>query len=614
MPSKAARRSIWILAGFAVVLLAIVALIPFVASTQIVRNRIAHELSDWSGYRVVLRGPPRIHVWPSFEAVLQDVAFLEWGGTDSAPIFQSDRIEIELSAIAALRGDVAFSEVSVLRPVLHLASSAEGLVMPAAPGGSRLVRAIDTARTIVDANPAQPDWSLMPADPFGIIDFTDGRVFVAEKDGEREVVSSLSGRASWPALNRAGSLSVKAIWRGEPIALDISAQQPLALFAGGNSRLTASLNSPPFVGRYDGLATLSKSGFFDGAVKLSSPSLRRALEWSRTEIQPGAAVGTASIGGRLIGDLQRVKIENAQLVLGGHPGNGVLEFSRSGRLPAVSGTLAFDSFDIYSFMSAFMRLPGDGAKWSDPMDTAFTRQLNLDLRLSAGKAVAGPISMTEVAATVQVKDGLAAFDISDATVFGGTLQAGIRINDRGQSGGTEIRLLASDVDLQGLGAAVKASAPLPKAKGTMSLTLQGPVSRWDMLQDNLSGTVSLKLGPGSLAAVDLAAFVKRTKEGGFFPLEDIPAGVVAFEAADFRASVADGIARLDVAKAALADRTISFTGIIPYVGRGLALSGVVAPKEGVTASVSDNPASAFFVGGSWSAPFISPIMQTFPLE
>ena len=561
-----------------------VSAIPFVASTQIVRNRISHELSEWSGYRVVLRGAPRIQVWPAFEAHLQDVAFLEWGATDAPPILQADRIEIDLSAIAALRGDIAFSDISVLRPVLRVRSSPDGMMLPAAPGGSRMVRAIDTARALVDANPAQPDVSLMPSDTFGTIEFADGRVLLVEVEGEREIISSITGRAAWPALNRSGTLVANAVWRGEPLTVDISAQQPLALFAGGNSRITASLTSAPLTGSFEGLATLSKSGFVDGTVKLTSPSLRRALEWSKTDIQPGAAVGSASISGRLIGDSLRMKIEDAQLAFGGHPGNGLLEFSLANGIPAVSGTLAFQSFDAYSFISAFTRLPS---------------------------AVVGPLTMTDVAATAQVKDGLAAFDISDATVFGGTLQTGFRVDTRSDHNGTELRMLASDINMQGAAGAMGSKLPMPKGKGTLSIALKGPKSRWDQLAQTLSGTISLKFGPGSLQGLDLAAFVARAEKGGFFALNEVPTGVIPFESAEFRAAVSEGMARLELAKATLPEKTVSFTGIIPYVGHGLALSGLISSRE--SAAPKQAPAS-FFVGGSWDAPFVSPIMRTMPIE
>ena len=72
----------------ALVLLGLFALaaLPWIASTQIVRDRIAYELGLWSGYRVSLGAAPVLDVWPGFKATLENVAFHDWADdwTDSS--------------------------------------------------------------------------------------------------------------------------------------------------------------------------------------------------------------------------------------------------------------------------------------------------------------------------------------------------------------------------------------------------------------------------------------------------------------------------------------------------------------------------------------------------
>ena len=106
MPLITVRRTIWaaVLAVFAAVLLA--AALPLIASTQIVRNRITQEMGSWSGYRVILGQAPEIRVWPNFHATLADVTLAEWGTDGRSPVIRAERVEIDLSAIAALRGEV----------------------------------------------------------------------------------------------------------------------------------------------------------------------------------------------------------------------------------------------------------------------------------------------------------------------------------------------------------------------------------------------------------------------------------------------------------------------------------------------------------------------------
>jgi AsmA protein len=619
MPSKTAKRTIWIIAGLAIFALVFIASIPYIASTQIVRNRIASELSAWSGYRVVLSGTPRIHVWPTFHAELADVSLQHWGAPDAPPVLRSERIDIELSAIAALRGEVSFTKVALLRPVLRVTNQDGAIPFPVPPRGGRMLRAIEAARIVVDDNPAQPDPSRMPSDSLGSLDFVDGRVLRVDAAGEHEILSSITGRSSWSTLDRPAVLSLKAIWRGESIAVDASSQQPLALLAGGNSRISISLASSPLTGSFEGLATLSRRGFLDGVGKLSSPSLRRALEWSRADITTGAIAGNASISGRLIGDAQRLKLENAQVTLGGHPGNGLLELAFSGKTPALSGTLAFQTLDIRAMLGAFVQLPDEQGRWSGPIELDLARQLQLDLRLSATRATAGPIELGQLAATAQIKEGMAAFDISDSTAFAGTIQAGLRIDRSSDEDRAEIRFLASDIDVNGFGMAAGLGKALPQAKGTISAIISGPSDRWESMLSQAEGSISMKLGSGSVAWFDLDAFRERASKGGFFPLREIPAGVIGFDSAEFRSSVLSGVARLDSAKVMQPRQVIAFTGILPLVGQGIALSGTILARDpaapaGTGAIPETPPLAAFFVGGSWRSPFVSPILTDFPIE
>jgi uncharacterized protein involved in outer membrane biogenesis len=50
---------------------------------------------------------------------IANVTFTEWGG-NSQPIIQADRIEADLSAFAALRGNVVFTRLKLLRHYYHI--------------------------------------------------------------------------------------------------------------------------------------------------------------------------------------------------------------------------------------------------------------------------------------------------------------------------------------------------------------------------------------------------------------------------------------------------------------------------------------------------------------
>ncbi len=72
-------------------------------------DRIAHEMSEWSGLDVAIAAAPEISVWPDLQANLTGVSLSRPGSAGKAPVITAERVEIELSALAAIGGGVDFS-------------------------------------------------------------------------------------------------------------------------------------------------------------------------------------------------------------------------------------------------------------------------------------------------------------------------------------------------------------------------------------------------------------------------------------------------------------------------------------------------------------------------
>lgn len=615
MASVWVKRGIAAAAVLAVIVVLAIAGIPYVASTQLVRDRIAQEMSAWTGYRVSIGAAPAIEIWPSFRAILTDVSLSEWSKPDDHPVIEADRVEIELSAIAALRGNVVFHTARMVRPVLRLERGADGMPAPTLPDIGRFARSIDAARRAVNQNPANPDTTRLPSDAFGMIELSDGKVVIATAEGDVDVVTSISGRAAWPALNRGASVSVTGIWRGESVTLEAASPRPLLLIAGGSGQVSLSFKSAPATASFEGVMQAGTNGFFEGQAKFTTPSLRRTLEWAGTGMAPGTSVGSVSLASRVTGNAQRVKFENAQIAFGENSGMGALDLLLTEAVPALSGTLAFETLDLNSFLAALTpTTPLTEGDTSDEPDVAVVPEVNLDLRLSAARATVASIALSEVAATTQVRGGLTAFDISDASAFGGTIQTGLRLDRKPEGAQMELRLLASDIDGGAFGAAAGMKPLMPTGRGTISVILKGPGTDWNSMLERADGSVTATFGRGDLAGLDLDGFLKRTGEGGFFSLAEVSNKSLPIEGAELKASVVHGVARIEKAEARTANRKISLTGIVPIAGRGLALSGTILRTDQTAQPDAALPEADFFVGGSWDAPFIAPVTADTPKE
>lgn len=608
MPSPLIRRSIWAISAAALVVALIIATLPLLASTRIVRDRIAYEMSSWSGYRVTIGAAPEIRVWPSFRAILTNVTLAKWGQPDSAAVISAERVEIKLSALAALRGDVVFSTAGFIRPTLRVEQAEDGSYALTLPGGGRIARSVTATREAASANSGEPSTERISSRPFGTVEVMDGRVTVLAEGEDLEILTGVTGKMSWPALQKAANLNGSAIWRGETVTLEASSAQPLRLFAGEEAPFAATLTSAPLTASFDGVIKTTDNPYFNGKAKLAAPSLRRLLEWSRPEGTPGTtAIGAVSVAGQVAGDAKRIKIENAEVNLDGNPANGILDLALGENMPTLSGTLAFETLDLKSFVPAFTPLTPGADDAPAKIDEAFSDQINLDLRLSAAQATAGAIKLAEVAATVQIKSGLSVFDISDAAAFGGNVQTSIRFDRKPEGTQVEMRLLAADIDGGAFGTAAGMTRFVPIGRGTISVILKGPGRAWDSILENAQGSISASFGEGALSDFDLASFLKYKAEGGFFALADVAKAPLPIQGLELKASISRGVVRLEKAEARTAQGKLWLSGIVPYVGRGLALSGGLLTPEQAAKLNGGTPPVTFFVGGSWNAPFISPV-------
>ena len=93
MPASLLRRSLWTLALAAGLVVLIVLALPYAASTRLVRDRIAQEMSEWSGFDVSIGAAPEISVWPDLQANLTDVALSLPGSPGNAPVIMPIRPE-----------------------------------------------------------------------------------------------------------------------------------------------------------------------------------------------------------------------------------------------------------------------------------------------------------------------------------------------------------------------------------------------------------------------------------------------------------------------------------------------------------------------------------------
>jgi AsmA protein len=577
--------------------------VPYVASTRLVRQRIAVEIGLWSGYRVVLGAPPTIEIWPRLRTVLNDVSFYDPAESGAAPVATSQRIEIELSALDALRGDAVFRSAVLVRPVVRLRQVREGLFLPDLAGRGRLRAAIDGARATAQV-PADTGASPRPDRTFGAFRISEGKIVAADPEGDRSLVTSIDGTVSWPTFNAAGRVTLTGQWNGEAISVDLQSASPLTLLAGGTGQTSVKLSSEAGEISFDGQARLAPSLQLDGRLALSTSALDRALLLAEIDRPEWRAVKSLSASGQVTGSAERVRLDQATMVINGQQGDGAIDVSSEGGAVRVAGSLAFTSLDsaaIIDVTMPFLERLFDPAAGRQPVAPI------VDLRFSSGTIRSGAVTLGDVAATVALRDGSGSVDILEADALGGTLRASLKLDRSGADVAGALRVQATDVDGAAVAAALHLARLVPQAKGSFTVEATARSPFLATLMARTSGTASVRFGSGRIDGFDITAFLDKVKAGRFFSLGDVERGSTTVDKLSIDTNFSGGIVRIDAADLTSGQTRLWATGLLSYADRGVALNGGITPASPDTTRSGDDR-TAYFVGGAWSAPLVSPLL------
>jgi AsmA protein len=264
-------------------------------------------------------------------------------------------------------------------------------------------------------------------------------------------------------------------------------------------------------------------------------------------------------------------------------------------MPALSGTIAFEQLDVASFLSAFSISTNPATTRSG---IGFFDQLNLDLRLSAASANAGPVPLTEVAAAVRIKNGKADFDLGDAALYGGRVQANLALSEAAGLPDADLRIKLSDINLSQIPGT--ASLPVTSAPADGTLELKGKYAGFLPFLKEADGEAFVQLQKGEIRNIDIATFAQRLDAGQIFNLPEIYQGLAGLNGAKAQAVIKDGVAILSSAALDLNSGQLALSGAMPFFNRGIALSGEIT-------RTSSTVSQRFFVGGSWEQPFVTPV-------
>ena len=574
------------IATVAIVVVAILAIAaaaaPFLIPGGFLKARVAAEVASLTGRPVSIGGDAALAVYPEVTVSVGGLTVGNRQGAGDDPFVTADQLITRVRLLPLLLGRVEFDRFELVKPHVHLVVGKDG------PNWSLADSAI-VAPTAAGAAPADVRVGrLIVSD--GVIDYDD----VATS--RREELSAIDLDVAWPVADAAVSGSGTLQWRGEPVEFTAFLATPLDLIRGGVSQARFAIGSTPlravFAGRLTAVAALQ----FDGQATVSTPSLRRAIEWLGTPMGQGSILGAGSIEGVANWTRSTISFDQADVELDGNTAQGALAATFGGVRPAVEGTLSTDKLDLSPYLEAIRADVTAAGPWPmAPARLPLAAALDADVRLSADEVIMAGATTGRTVATVALEDGALDVGVGEADFLGGKVTANLDLAaaDDGlaaKASATFDTVPAGPVlaDLAGI------SALNGSASATFDLTSRGKT--WGEVANNLAGTGKIAVADGSLAGFDMAALATAMGDPLAEPVS-VGAGTTFFAGLTATLAIATGKISSDDLTMRGSDYALSLKG------SGSVLSGSV---QAAGTLIKGGESDALAITGTWSEPTVAP--------
>jgi AsmA protein len=575
------KRLAIILAVVIAVVAVAVAAAPFLIPGSFLKLRVAERLSALTGRAVTVSGTASLSIYPSLAITVGDLAIANPAGMGEDPTLTTPRLDTRLRLWPLLLGRIEFDEFVLTNPTIHLIVDPDGranwiydggAIMPALPGGEGQISDVGLGHLLVNNATVLYD---------------------NLKSNTREEMHEVDLDIDWPTVSATVSGRGRLVWRDEPVEFTGLLATPMALFGGRASAARFAIASTPLRVSFSGRATNSGGLHLDGDGSVSTPSMRRTIEWLGTPMGTGPILGAASINGTTAITATNVDFTQASLELDGNSAVGALGVSFGGVRPRIAGKLNAQQLDLSAYVEAVRaNVFGSGMWVIAPARLPFAEAIDADLAFSTAHMTVGATEIGDTWSTVKIADGVLDAVLQGANLYGGqiglhltttpgsTLQAQLHIDAKDVPVGPTLSGLAGITALEG------------NLTGSADLTASG--RGWGEVANTLAGKGRVTIADGKLTGIDLPLIAYELADPLAQPIT-ANGGTTSFNAttASFEVNGAD--LKTDDLFMEGTDFHLSLSG------HGSVASGVVEARAVVTNATETIPIA---VSGTWQAPEI----------
>jgi AsmA protein len=564
--------------------------LSFLIPAATVRDAVKKEIKAVTGLDPMLRGAVSVSLFPHATVSFRNVLLGDEGS--ARPAVAADELTARLRYFPLLAGQIEIADVTLVRPRVDVAFSANGQ-----SNWSGLITSLARA---VEPN-AKP--SAARAASFSEIGIRDGTIRV--RDAETRLDERLDGvdlQLAWPSISRSFAASGRFLWNGQTVDASLTLSDFLGALIGHRTGVKLRLASVPLDLAFDGSASDPQALKVVGTLSVDSPSLRDALRWAGKSRLPFGGFGRFALRAQSSFGSTGLSLTNVNVELDGNKAEGVLSLATDTRR-AVQGTLAADTLDLTPYVSGFRLVAADEQTWDRlPIALDGLSDFNLDLRLSAASVKIGSAHLGRTAVAGNMRDGKLNVTVGESQAFGGVATGSFGLGEA--NGGVEVssHIELTNVDLaQCLGEMF--GLHKLEGRGTLAIDAGGSGNSVWGVTHTLNGTASLKAHDGAILGIDVEQLLRRLEKRPLSGNGDYRSGRTPFDQMALQMKIEQGIVSVEDMKIDGAAVRLAITGQASVPSRDLDLEGKATLVSSATTSEFDLP---FVVQGSWDDPIVLP--------
>ena len=493
-----------LITGAMIVLLLIAACvtaIPFLVSSQTVRNGITAKIEEITGRKVTFQGNPSLSFNPFLGFEISDLELASPQDIEGdVPLLKVEKVKAQINLLPALIGKVEITEYQFLRPRIYLKTDVNGNRNWIFENGE-----FHKATQKALQNRTSQTSESLPVFALGDLLITDGILIYEDASTDtKETISGMNGMFSWPEADTTLDISGNGIWRGEGITINLDIENPIEIFSGGESPVVVDVNSQPISLSFDGAANMFANLFVKGEFEAKSPSINRLAEVLKINLGDFKSSDPWSTQGTLEATANNTNLSDASFSIGNDTATGVIRVSTSDEGKSkLDGTLAFEQIDLVNYFNSL------GLTLDKKISPTLANDLNIDLRVSSQSINIGTITLDKVAAAIIVDEQGWTFDIGDASAFGGKLVA--KLGERFQEDKRQafLELSTSDMNAQTITDLFAAKAIGISGITSFNANIRTNKLSEGLLNSGLNGTFSVNFADGQLNGIDLNKLVAQ---------------------------------------------------------------------------------------------------------